>query len=544
MGTICPWAAILGTNGRSSHRSRVYRETRSAVPLHDANESTPRLRGHSCIRAGPRAGKHHIARVDDVHTHRVSTGFIPGFATQQQRIALTDEVAPGGMRDLLADTTVAFRAVPDRQAETPRARYWRVYVLDSETDGTWQRGVASRPARVSRFAARPAEFGYALLLDDHDPATLPVPGWPAGFSRDYVYSLNGELVATPVANPRRTRVTGAATPPQQIAPAETPVLSNANPRLASWARETRATVTSDRDFADLLLRRFAASFAYDSSLDLPADNALDVFFFEARRGYCAYFATAMATALRAAGIEANIVMGYAGGIWNGFGGFWTIRNADAHAWVEARLDGGIWQRIDPTMVVRIGDGGSSALMQPAPVFVDPAMAGDAGLLARIRTAGQWVDALNTRITIAIMDYGQGSSSDAAQRDNAAFIFLGIGLAMTGVAAAGAMLALRRAPPQNRLERRFERLVAEAGDADPRRAGETLMAFADRRADGFDDAAGALARSLAAAITELRFSPRTTTDRAAVISGLRELGRHLGSGAGRKFRRRTGFKEQA
>ena len=37
-------------------------------------ESTPRLRGHACIRAGPRAGKHHIARVDDVHTHRVSTG--------------------------------------------------------------------------------------------------------------------------------------------------------------------------------------------------------------------------------------------------------------------------------------------------------------------------------------------------------------------------------------------------------------------------------------------------------------------------------------
>ena len=37
-------------------------------------ESTRRLRGHACIRAGPRAGKHHIARVDDVHTHRVSTG--------------------------------------------------------------------------------------------------------------------------------------------------------------------------------------------------------------------------------------------------------------------------------------------------------------------------------------------------------------------------------------------------------------------------------------------------------------------------------------
>ncbi len=40
-------------------------------------ESTPRLRGHAFIpfiRAGPRAGKNQIARVDDVHTHRVSTG--------------------------------------------------------------------------------------------------------------------------------------------------------------------------------------------------------------------------------------------------------------------------------------------------------------------------------------------------------------------------------------------------------------------------------------------------------------------------------------
>ena len=103
---------------------------------------------------------------------------------------------------------------------------------------------------------------------------------------------------------------------------------------------------SDRDFLDLLMRRFAGNFSYDTKLDLPETNALDSFFFESRSGYCAYFATAMATALRAAGIEANIVMGYLGGTWNGYGGFWTVRNADAHAWVEARLDGE-WQRFDP-----------------------------------------------------------------------------------------------------------------------------------------------------------------------------------------------------
>ena len=464
---------------------------------------------------------------------RLSTGFIPGFATQQQRIALTDEIAPGGMRDLLADETVAFRAVPEQSSARVQPRYWRVFILDSEEGGRWQRGTASRPAPVSRFAAQEPEFGYALLLDDHDPTTLPAPDWPAGFSGDYRYSLNGELITTPLANPRRMRVAGASSPPTLITPAEQPTLSDSNPRLAAWARETRAGLASDSAFANLLLRRFADDFSYDTTLDLPAEDALDSFFFELRRGYCAYFATAMATALRAANIEANIVMGYSGGIWNEFGGFWTLRNADAHAWVEARLDGGNWQRIDPTMVVRMADGFSGNLLQAAPAFAETSEAEEGALLARLRIAGQWVDALNTRITIAIMDYGQGGSSDTAGRDRAAFVFLGIGLAMTGVVAVGAALALRRSKPQNRLERRFERLLADAGEPDPRRRGETLIAYAARRATQFDDRADELSQRLAAAITAFRFSPGVVPDRAAIIADLRQLRRLIGAGPGWK-----------
>ena len=464
---------------------------------------------------------------------RVSTGFIPGFATQQQRIALTDEIAPGGMRDLLADETVAFRAVPDGSAADVKARYWRVFVLDSEAGGRWQRGAASRPVPVSRFAAHEPEFGYALLLDDHDPATLPVPGWPAGFSGDYRYSLNGELIATPLANPRRMQVAGASSPPALITPPDRPALSDANPRLVAWAEQTRASLGSDSDFADLVLRRFADGFSYDTTLDLPAEDALDSFFFEVRRGYCAYFATAMATALRAAGIEANIVMGYSGGIWNEFGEFWTLRNADAHAWVEARLDGGNWQRIDPTMVVRMADSFTGSLLQAAPVFVDTTDSGEVGLLGRLRIAGQWVDALNTRITIAIMDYGLGGSSSASVRDNAAFVFLGIGLAMTGVVTVGALLALRRGRPQHRLERRFERLLADAGAPAPRQPGETLITYAARRGASFDNSAGDLSNRLAAAITESRFSPQASIDHAVIIADLRQLRRLIGTGPVRR-----------
>ena len=462
---------------------------------------------------------------------RVSTGFIPGFASQQ-RIALTDEVAPGGMRDLLADDTIAFRAVPETASSDPIPRYWRVFVLDRELSGNWRRSAPPRPVIASRFAALTAEHSYALLLDDHDPATLPAPDWPAGFSTEYGYSLQGELVATPLANPRRIQVGGVANPPGVIAPPEVTPLSAANPRLAQWARETRAGMASDRAFIDLLMRRFADTYSYDTTLSLPDNNALDSFFFEARSGYCAYFATAMATALRAAGIEANITMGYLGGEWNDFGGFWTIRNADAHAWVEARPDGGVWERFDPTLQVMTGGG---MMVSGVDSFVArPAL--DTGvdksgnpLLARLSRAGQWIDALNTRITIAIMDYGQDEGGGSGARDNAAFIFLAIGLAMTGVLAIGGIATLRNWRPQHRLERRLENILADMGEPSKRRPGETMIGFAARRAEILQADAATLARALADAITELRYSPHAQVEVAGIRSDLARLRREIRAG---------------
>ena len=462
---------------------------------------------------------------------RVSTGFIPGF-TLQQRIALTDEVSPGGMRDLLADDTIAFRAVPETAVSDPTPRYWRVFILDRESSGTWRRGAPRRAVSASRFAVQTAEHSYALLLDGHDPATLPAPDWPAGFSTNYGYNLQGELITTPLANPRRIQVGGISIPPGVIAPPEVAPLSAVNPRLAQWARETRAGMTSDRAFIDLLMRRFANTYRYDTTLSLPDNNALDSFFFEARSGYCAYFATAMATALRAAGIEANITMGYLGGEWNDFGGFWTIRNADAHAWVEARPDGGGWERFDPTLQVMTGggmsvSGGDSFVARPA---LDTGVDKNGNqLLASLSRAGQWIDALNTRITIAIMDYGQNESAGSGSRDNAAFIFLGIGLAMTGVLAVGGMVAFRNRRPQHRLERRLERLLADIGEPSPRRPGETMIGFAARRAEVLQADVATLARALADAVTELRYSPHAQVEAAGIKADLARLRREIKGG---------------
>jgi hypothetical protein len=78
---------------------------------------------------------------------------------------------------------------------------------------------------------------------------------------------------------------------------------------------------------------------------------VDDLLFNTRLGFCGHFASAYVTLMRAAGIPARVVTGYLGGTWNPVGGYYVVRQSDAHAWAEVWLDGAGWTRIDPTAVV-------------------------------------------------------------------------------------------------------------------------------------------------------------------------------------------------
>jgi len=81
----------------------------------------------------------------------------------------------------------------------------------------------------------------------------------------------------------------------------------------------------------------------DTSLDPISD-----FLFGSREGYCEHFATAMVLLVRAAGVPARLVSGYAGGEWNAMGGYLLVRERDAHTWVEVYEPGYGWITFDPT----------------------------------------------------------------------------------------------------------------------------------------------------------------------------------------------------
>ncbi len=90
---------------------------------------------------------------------------------------------------------------------------------------------------------------------------------------------------------------------------------------------------------------------YRYSLDVGTAapiSPVEDFLFTRKTGYCEHYATAMVVMLRTAGIPARLVTGFLVGEWNDFGNYYTIRQRDAHAWVEAYFPRSGWITFDPT----------------------------------------------------------------------------------------------------------------------------------------------------------------------------------------------------
>jgi hypothetical protein len=90
---------------------------------------------------------------------------------------------------------------------------------------------------------------------------------------------------------------------------------------------------------------------YGYSLDLKAGghDPLADFLFNVKAGHCEYFATAMAVMLRTHGIAARVVNGFLPGEYNEAAGAYTVRQSDAHSWVEVYFpETRSWVTFDPT----------------------------------------------------------------------------------------------------------------------------------------------------------------------------------------------------
>src|SRR5256714_4047533 len=93
---------------------------------------------------------------------------------------------------------------------------------------------------------------------------------------------------------------------------------------------------------------------YRYSLDAETaiqKSPIEEFLFIRKTGYCEHYATAMVVMLRTVGIPARLVTGFLATEWNEFGGYFTVRQRDAHAWVEVYFPDSGWMTMDPTPTV-------------------------------------------------------------------------------------------------------------------------------------------------------------------------------------------------
>jgi hypothetical protein len=156
-------------------------------------------------------------------------------------------------------------------------------------------------------------------------------------------------------------------------------------RVHSLALELTATLPTSYERA-LAIESYLRSIPYSLGVPIPPRNrdAVDVYLFDLKQGYCDYSASAMVVLARAAGIPARLVTGFAGGNYEPARGVWVVTAADAHSWPELYFPGTGWVEFEPT-------GGRPGLeylpesqpMAQSPLEIEPTSTSKSPLAGRI-----------------------------------------------------------------------------------------------------------------------------------------------------------------
>lgn len=120
-------------------------------------------------------------------------------------------------------------------------------------------------------------------------------------------------------------------------------------RLKELAEQITREATSPYESARRIEQHLQNNYQY--SLDLkPVEEGDPVsdFLFHSKTGHCEYFASAMVLLLRLRGIPARLVNGFQMGEYSDIAGVYTVRQSDAHSWVEAYFPRHGWVTFDPT----------------------------------------------------------------------------------------------------------------------------------------------------------------------------------------------------
>ena len=312
------------------------------------------------------------------------------------RPGLSDEMSPGQWLDFMNDDTPALRVTFFGATPAQSQMYWRGPVLWNFDGRTWSGSQWLRALPPAPVTHAETTWDYEMALEPTDRPQMVALELPTAAPEDTRLGLGYGLYASrPLNAMTRWRMQSAA--PVAFEPELTNYVRQIalrlpegyNPRTAALARQWRRDAgDNDAAIVGRALAWIRSDFAYTLSTPLPGRHAVDEFLFDQQAGFCEHFSSAFVVLMRAAGIPARVVTGYAGGYRNRYGDYWIVRRSDAHAWGEVWLEGRGWVRVDPTAAVapeRIYD---TLADRPGGDF--GALGGLAGRLAPMRDVADWM----------------------------------------------------------------------------------------------------------------------------------------------------------
>jgi transglutaminase-like putative cysteine protease len=276
------------------------------------------------------------------------------------KTGLSETVDPFDIAKLSNSDELVFRAQFTKRLEQSPL-YWRAIIHDEFNGKAWQTSHYSKfnlsqqnksnslTNEIAQYSiiAEPSTSQWLFGLDYANSHTASIDNLKQGVLRKQKREANSvrydvtsyRLANRPLSN-RESKFNRF-------------LKNETNPQTIKLANNIKANTTTDRDFYNTLLNYYKVNnFSYTlNPTPMLGTNTIDQFLFEQQRGFCGHYASAAAYIFRSAGIPARVVSGYLGGEFNASSGYYSIRQYEAHAWVEVYLKNEGWQIFDATSVV-------------------------------------------------------------------------------------------------------------------------------------------------------------------------------------------------
>ena len=290
---------------------------------------------------------------------RLPGGFWALPANDDAITGLGESMSPGSISQLTASYDPAFRVRFAGAIPPPQERYWRGPVLHDFDGYTWRRGVVEAYRQPAlRYLGEPFRYSVTLVPDANRwwftlDTVVGSPDKHVFFSYDYDLIAREPVTQLTTYDALSYTHTESSEPLSNFArKIESALPPNRNPRTRELAARLRERAAADPDFVRAVIDFFrTGGFQYSLTPPMLDLDSVDDFLFHTREGFCGHYASAFVALMRAGGVPARVVTGYQGGEWNPIGGYFLIRQSDAHAWAEVWIEGRGWRRVDPTAIV-------------------------------------------------------------------------------------------------------------------------------------------------------------------------------------------------